>query len=304
MDRFDTSADRESLSRRVAEAAEKGRRLAEDAIERRASLVGPSISTRGLLVAEGDSWFDYPGVDVLSSLEDDHGWSVSSVAHRGDDLESMAYTPDQLNALLRKLVDAKRRNEVPTAILLSGGGNDIAGPEFKAMVEHASSPLSGLNEDIAEQIIDVRLRFGYVALLSAIDRCCEECFGRKVPIVVHGYDYVVPDGRGYLGGWGALPGPWLRPVLVSKGFADVEAGKSFLRDLINRFNTMLADLAQLPSFGHLHYIDLRGTLSTADDYRMWWDNEMHPSRSGFERVASAFAECLDSLDTPGAMPTP
>src|SRR5262249_8198322 len=46
----------------------------------------------GLLVAEGDSWFDYPLHDVLTMLEDEHGFDVESVAHRGDTVEDMAYS--------------------------------------------------------------------------------------------------------------------------------------------------------------------------------------------------------------------
>ena len=39
--------------------------------------------SRGTLMAEGDSWFDYPWKDVLSCLEDEHGYDVESVAHKG-----------------------------------------------------------------------------------------------------------------------------------------------------------------------------------------------------------------------------
>src|SRR6185295_11219041 len=46
----------------------------------------------GLLVAEGDSWFDYPLHDVLSMLEDEHGFDVESVARKGDTVEDMAYS--------------------------------------------------------------------------------------------------------------------------------------------------------------------------------------------------------------------
>ena len=35
----------------------------------------------GTLIAEGDSWFDYPFVDVLKSLDDRHGFEIESVAH-------------------------------------------------------------------------------------------------------------------------------------------------------------------------------------------------------------------------------
>ena len=38
----------------------------------------------GTLIAEGDSWFDYPFCDVLKALEDEHGFDVESVAHKGD----------------------------------------------------------------------------------------------------------------------------------------------------------------------------------------------------------------------------
>src|SRR5258708_98585 len=51
----------------------------------------------GLLVAEGDSWFDYPLHDVLSMLEDEHGFDVESVAHKGDTVEDMAYSDGQFD---------------------------------------------------------------------------------------------------------------------------------------------------------------------------------------------------------------
>src|SRR5205807_7752971 len=51
----------------------------------------------GILVAEGDSWFDYPWHDVLRMLEDEHGFDVESVAHKGDPVESMAYSGQLLD---------------------------------------------------------------------------------------------------------------------------------------------------------------------------------------------------------------
>jgi hypothetical protein len=40
--------------------------------------------TAGALIAEGDSWFDYPMQDVLRLLEDDYLFDAESVAHKGD----------------------------------------------------------------------------------------------------------------------------------------------------------------------------------------------------------------------------
>ena len=48
------------------------------------------MRSAGILVAEGDSWFDYPWTDVLGVLEDDFGYDVEDVAHKGDRLEGMA----------------------------------------------------------------------------------------------------------------------------------------------------------------------------------------------------------------------
>jgi len=59
---------------------------------------------------------------------------------------------------------------------------------------------------------------------------------------------------------------------------------------------MLREVSALPPFAHVHYIDLRGTLSSADDdYKQWWANELHPTDQGFERIAGKFAAVLESL---------
>src|SRR5262245_3721425 len=57
----------------------------------------------GVLVAEGDSWFDYPLHDILKMLEDDYGYDIESVAHKGDRIEEMAYGANQRDDLIRKL---------------------------------------------------------------------------------------------------------------------------------------------------------------------------------------------------------
>ncbi len=49
-------------------------------------------------------------------------------------------------------------------------------------------------------MIDDRVRLAYVRILDAVTGVCEGLLGRRVPIVLHGYDYPVPDGRGFLGG--------------------------------------------------------------------------------------------------------
>jgi hypothetical protein len=292
----------------IAKAIAVGRSMAADTLKRRRkaarrrqkalakakakSMIGKgplAHVSAGVLIAEGDSWFDYPFADVLSELEDSHGFDVESVAHKGDNVEDMAYSGGQLDEFSRCVEKVVRSGAAPRAILLSGGGNDVAGDEFAMLVNHASSSIAGLNDAIVRGIIEERVRDAYATILSSISSICEALLGRVVPIVVHGYDYPVPDGRGFAGGWGPLPGPWFEPAFRRKGYGAMTVRKEICADVIDRFNAMLGSFAGKPPFAHVRYLDLRGTLSTGASYKDWWANELHPKRKGFEAVTRKFA---------------
>lgn len=282
---------RRAAAVRALPAATRVARPVRDDLVRAA---GPA-RTAGTLVAEGDSWFDYPLNDVVRLLEDHHGYDVESVAHKGDRVEEMAYGQGQLEELTRRLEKLLRRGDVPKAILLSGGGNDVAGHEFGMLLNHARSAVRGLNDQVMAGVIDERIRVAYVTILSAVTTVCEQRLGRRLPILVHGYDYPVPDGRGFLGGWWFLPGPWLEPGFREKGFDDLHERIRLTRQLIDRFNTMLGAVAALPGLDHVRYVNLRGTLSVEADYKRWWANELHPTARGFVKVTERFARLLASL---------
>jgi hypothetical protein len=303
----------------LEEAAERGRRLAADVVRRRATVrrtraarpaarprrrtrraAIPEIPARtrralalppptGLLVAEGDSWFDYPLNDVLSMLEDEHGFDVEAVAHKGDTVEDMAYGVGQFDDFVRLLEKLLRQGRVPDAILLSGGGNDIAGDEFAMLINHVLSGLPPVNADIVRGLVDIRLRNAYTFLISGLTEIAVRYLSRPIPILLHGYDYAVPDGRGFLGGWSFFPGPWLQPGLLQKGHQNLNSNKAIVRTLIDAFNVMLQQVSALPQFGHVRYVNLRGTLSQGAAYRKDWVNELHPTREGFRAVAAKIA---------------
>jgi hypothetical protein len=277
------------------QALELGRANAEEVISFRRAARKTEAGAAGLLVAEGDSWFNYPWTDILRLLEDEHGYDVESAAHFGDTVEEMAYSGGQLERFSRLIEKQLRRGRVPKAILLSGGGNDLAGTEFGMLLDHARSAAAGLNEQVASGIIDQRGRLAYITILSAVTEICREWIERPLPILVHGYDYPVPDGRGFLGGWALLPGPWLEPGFRVKGFARMQVRKAIVRDLVDRFNTMLQGVAALPEFSHVTYVDLRKTLSTGRNYKQDWENEMHPTVNGFRLVTDRFVEVLNGL---------
>lgn len=280
-----------AVTRRVRGAKAEGVPAIAPALVR--AVGGPASA--GVLVAEGDSWFDYPLHDVLRLLEDHHGYDVESVAHKGDRVEDMAYGLGQLEEFTRRLEKLLRRGVIPKAVLLSGGGNDVAGTEFGMLINHARSPVAGLNQQILSGVIDERIQVAYVTILSAITRLCEQRLQRRIPTLIHGYDYPVPDGRGFLGGWWFLPGPWLEPGFRERGYEALKERAALARQLIDRFNTMLQGIAGLPDFSHVTYIDLRNTLSAGKDYKKDWANELHPTPAGFERITRRFAAELAAL---------
>jgi len=248
-------------------------------------------ASAGIVIAEGDSWFDYPFHDVLKNLEDRYGYDVESVSHKGDTVEAMAYSSGQLDEFSRRVERVLRHGVRPKAILVSGGGNDIAGDEFAILLNHAMSANAGLNDDIVRGVIDQRLYDSYVTILCAITTICQRYLGESVPIIVHGYDYAVPDGRGFAGGFWFLPGPWLEPGFRRKGYPVAERAP-IVRTLIDRFNKMLRGVSQIPRFKHVRYLDLRGTLDSGAKYKDSWANELHPTPKGFELVTAKFAALI------------
>ncbi len=299
-------------AKQVIEYRRERRRIRRDALgdaaptSEAAGAVGEALAAElgpasmGVLIAEGDSWFDYPWTDVLEELEDRYGYDVESVSHKGDTIEDMAYGSGQLNKFLKKIERLIRRGETPEAILLSGGGNDLAGDEFAILLNHADSAAPGLNDQVVSGLVDERLRFAYVSWVTEVTSLCMDQLGRPLPILVHGYDYSIPDGRGFWGGLGPLPGPWLEPGFREKGYVPeddpdgrFEANRrDIVKELIDRFNTMLEELPGVPGLEHVTHVDLRGTLRTDETYKDWWANELHPTATGFAAVAAKFAAAL------------
>lgn len=252
----------------------------------------------GVLLAEGDSWFDYPFYDVLQNLEGKYHYKVESTAHKGDTLESMVYDQDQLSGFALKMSRLADLGIQPVAILLSGGGNDLSGPELALLLNHSKSGLATLNERIVSGVLDIRVRASYLTFIQAVSNLSIHYFKRKVPILIHGYDYPVPDGRGYLGGWGFLPGPWFKPYFEQKGYTGIPENAATLRTLVNRFNSILEAIAGEAGYSHVCYVKVVGTLSSLltepRRYDSEWGNELHPTRSGFKLVADQFHKALDN----------
>ena len=255
--------------------------------------------TLGHLVALGDSWFDYPFNDIIDLLEDDYGYTIESCAHAGDRVEAMAYSQGgQLEKLARSFEKVVAQGAVPKAVLVSGGGDDIAGEQFGMLLNSANSQIGGWNDEVVDGVINQRIAAAYRTMLDAIGGLSQHYAGATLPVLIHGYDYAVPDGRGFLGGWWLLPGPWLQPGFTEKQFDDLAHNTGMVQGIIDRFNNMLSDLVRESTYAHVRYIDLRGTLTNqlqGRAYQKWWANELHPEEKGFKAVTARFAQALAAL---------
>lgn len=273
----------------VEEQLRRGADLADELLEEQTRQRNAVTDRPGVLIAEGDSWFDYPRYDIVKRLERQHGWDVESVAHYGDNLEGMAYDRAQLDPLTRAFIRVRGRGEVPRGLLLSGGGNDFAGPELAMLLDHAGSGHGGVNDIIRDELVQVRLKEAWAHLLGFTTRLGTKQFGAPVRTVVHGYAYPWPDGRPFLDVGPFEIGPWLAPSYARKGLGSntregLEERRALTIALMDKYNEMLARLVEEPGLEHVVYVDLRNIL-TSPDYRDDWDNELHPTRSGFDKIA-------------------
>jgi hypothetical protein len=241
------------------------------------------------IVAEGDSWFSYyPAYDVLARLRlktwDGRKYEIQGAPRAGSYLNDMVYHPRQL-AETFECIDS----HLPEVFLFSGGGNDIAGPELFDFIwnKQAGPGADGtpriLNRQVVAGVIDEVFEQAYRDFFGMVQKRAQDAGIAKLPFVCHGYGYAIPDGRGWAGGWGPLPGPWLDPSLNRKNWdreADAQIRRAAIHDLIDAFNSMLSRLeASLPDF---HYVDVRQILEDSD-----WGNELHPTEEGFDKVAAA-----------------
>jgi hypothetical protein len=251
-----------------------------------------ATSTGPVLVAEGDSWFDYfpAGLDVISCLKKFFGYNIYNVSKAGDTLDNMAWGTQfdprrwqRDRPPLEETLAAIERHR-PPIVLLSGGGNDIAGDELLSFLNHKTSGLPALRQDYT----NFMLKDYFLRIFQHISH---EIWNQdaNIHIILHGYGYPIPDGRAVVRLLGfSFVGPWLRPALVAKGYEQRAEQQQIVHKLIDEFNFMLAQFAATDS--RLHYLDLRSSISDTD-----WANELHLKNSAYRRVAGEFDQVIRPL---------
>lgn len=267
------------------------------------------------LLAQGDSWFDYPpGTDLIDCLHSNHGHAITNIAVAGSTLNDEAYgpvprelfglpsslgplqsdDPDRITELVNRI-----KQDKPQALLLSAGGNDIAGDEFFSFINNARSGLSSLNAEVLDGVVNSTFKAAYLYLIdTALAAAADPSVQITMPVFTHSYDYPWPDGRGvniFLG-WGV--GPWFAPTFNVKNYPydasnpdndtnGLKERHDIVVNFIDSLHNMLSGIANDPKYaGKVYHVDLRGTLLSPSD----WANELHPANSGFSALA-------DKIDT-------
>lgn len=231
------------------------------------------------IIAEGDSWMEYPvNSDLIDWLGKD--FAILSLARAGDTWPNIIdedgeppkhYSDGSLMGLLHTL---RQPDPKPFQIvMLSVGGNDMIG-EIVSCV-HPYDPARPTDQYINHANFDLIMNEVIYYYTNAIKEIL--LLGKK--IILHSYDYPNPAEEGqYIG----------HKLKHERNFPGVGLMREVVNQMIDAFYDRLAAMAAV-SGGNVHLVNLRETIGTTDilngpDPLMWAD-EMHGTRDGFRKLA-------------------
>ncbi|MBB6487744.1 SGNH/GDSL hydrolase family protein [Rhizobium lusitanum] len=271
---------------RIASASDAAKTLA-----RTAPLARPLI-----MLANGDSWYDYPltgnglplqDTDIIAQLRH-YGTvppTVLNLAHRGDAAVDEMSLPKQERMITALRDKSNWIGGKPDAILISAGGNDIAGDQFCIFLDFNDGKATGLNDDRFSKALGA-VEGCYLALFELRNR-----YAPGVPIYGHCYDFPIPNGV-----HPSCAGPWLKPSLDFCGWS-VADGTRIAKQALTEFRTMLKRL-EADKKNNFHVMETQGVLKPED-----WANELHPGYLGFRKMTRIFYDKLTADLTPGVAAT-
>ncbi|QGZ38576.1 hypothetical protein IP92_01083 [Pseudoduganella flava] len=240
-------------------------------------------------LAIGDSWFWYINNSMLGTLvnhphlSDDHR-NVQLVGYNGARLADYVGGGRFADIVAHFLQPAYA--ESFSEFYISGAGNDAVdvGLALRPDCSAAGTAADCVDDASMDELLG-RLSATLRELIAAI-RAGTPNGVLPRPIFIHGYDYPVPDGRGF--GFGLIhSGPWLAPALDAHRVPpDMALRAAIAQLLIDRLNEDVFAPLHDPH-AHVIHIDSRGILTRTGGYTDDWANEMHPTNRGFARIFEA-----------------
>lgn len=220
------------------------------------------------IVSEGDSWFQHPlVVDTIDHLS--KVYPIFCVAAAGDTLANYEVEGEWLEAVADKS---------PRFFLISGGGNDVLGAQFRNHIkpgphETGLPPERYLEPSLITEIDNLQIIYR---------KMFNELFALRPDIhaLCHGYDYITPLEVTNKG--------WLGRYMIEKGMTSQVDRKGVISYILNEFNDRLRAVAA--EFPNVHYINARGLVAAGQ-----WYDEIHPDKHGFQAVAGSFLNVIDGL---------
>jgi hypothetical protein len=233
------------------------------------------------IVAEGDSWFEYPfSEDIVMALSDKY--AIFSLAKAGD-----AWDDVILQNELQKTIDTVK----PHIVMLSMGGNEIMGEIERFVFEFQ------LSRPEDKYIIEADFKQVLDRHEQQLDLHADAILKKDAHLIVHGYDY--PDPRDpQEESEGAQ---WLGPPLKHlRGIDNRPLWRKIVNTMVNQLNARIQKVANKEAFrDRMHYVDLRKTVGTDDTSfgpdRSLWNDEIHPTTEGFQKLAAKIGRKIDQI---------
>lgn len=236
------------------------------------------------IFAEGDSWYDYPvplfGGGVIPRLQNRLGVPILNMAKAGDEVRYMLGV-EQRAELITRFTEGCPAGGPWDAMLFSGGGNDIVGNPMSLWLHDykaGTPPKKLIKQGRYKTALDFVLA-GYEDLIEL-----RNDISPNTRLIFHAYDFAIPDGRGV-----CFMGPWLKPAFDQRKFPAKRAFET-LKVMLSTFATMLETLERKNR--NVTFINGQGLLPVKTES---WHNELHPSKSGFNRVADLFHKKIKDL---------
>lgn len=241
----------------------------------------PTADSDPMFLAEGDSWFNkfYPtGDNLLDQLDLPRGCRIIDHSWSGDKAADM-FAANRIASVAHYLDTYTYR-----AILLSAGGNDIISSVGTLLTatgngaQLADAAVTAKFDEVEQYLLD------FANARNATRNAATRIF-------IHAYDFVTPRNAPVKHG---LAGPWVYPRLILNGVTDSGVQKTLIRELLTRWQARLEVLADPASPRHIagfHVLLTQGMLApakSADTARSGdWEDEIHPTKDAFKRMAAA-----------------
>ena len=232
-----------------------------------------------ILVSEGDSWYDYPGYNMIDHIEKklrEHKvkYKILRLEENGD--EAVAMLARRKRHKLANLL-SKHGDDIHV-FFFDGGGNDIAGKwDMPFIIRQTPDPdePDPVKQWINAERLDRRMQQIENAYRDLVD--LRDDYSPSTTIITHTYDQAIPNGKKASFLLGLLKsGPWLKPYMKH---IPEDLHQSIIDVILGRIEPIVSELAKTKK-----KFKIARTTGTLKRDEKLWANELHPTKKGFEMV--------------------